>query len=321
MVYKMLLTDVKGKRFAFYGVKYIHRDHFGETGLEDTTTLFVDMYEGVTAKGNALGKAVLYIQAPNFAKQLSSIEITNTESRFEKLKWTAKFGQFFAKSLWDTYGPVTAKPSTFDPDAPPRAKRPLRVNGVTPVVHKCVTEDNVSFERVMAVVSLCIHFLRFTQGSYVACRALNRCSSFTTHGRDSKGPNILLHRLCVIKGDLAPRSGSAMENHPSPTWCASESSEVIAHEKWETKCRSCCDFIGSKIVQTHLLRSWMPSFSVNQHSFIKSPAAKDQAEPDPVCKRHSQPVLWNMYNKCVPSLFEFANVQWSRWRRGILGVS
>ena len=158
MVYKMLLTDNKGKSYAFHGVKYIHRDDVAETGLEDTTTLFVDIHEGTTIKGTPLGKAVLHIQLLNFAKQLSSIEITNTESSFEKLKWTAKFGRFFAESLWDIYGPVSAKTSVFDPSAPPRQKRPLRVNAVTPVVYKCVTKDKVgSFEFVSPSI-LQIHF-------------------------------------------------------------------------------------------------------------------------------------------------------------------
>lgn len=143
MVYKMLLTDDNRKSYAFYGVKYIHKDHFGETGLQDTTRLFVDIYKGKTMKGQVMGKAELYIELPNFAKQLSTLEVTNTKSRVEKIKWTAKFGMFFARSLWDTYGPLSTKPSTLDPDAPPRKKRPLCVKGLTPVVYKCVTDDKV----------------------------------------------------------------------------------------------------------------------------------------------------------------------------------
>ena len=166
MVYKMILTGSKKQTYGFYGVKYIHSDYFGETGLQDTTTLYVTIYEGRKFSGKSLGNAKLFITAPNFAKQLATMEITNTKSKAEKLKWTSRFGSFFAKTLWDVYSPVCSKETAFDPDAPPRKKRPLRLNGHVPQVYKCVTQDEVwncefwlclSF-MPLAYYSLYIHF-------------------------------------------------------------------------------------------------------------------------------------------------------------------
>ena len=142
MVYKMTLTGDSGRRFYFEGVKYIHKDHFGETGLKDTTTLFVKIYQ--PGKTEPLGKATLYITAPNFAKQLATIEITNTHSKREKLHWMAHFGAFFAKTIWDVYGPVSSCDKYFNPEAPPRKKRPLKLRGCLPEVYNCTTEDKVN---------------------------------------------------------------------------------------------------------------------------------------------------------------------------------
>ena len=83
---------------------------------------------------------------------------------FEGLKAEARFGRFFAGVLFDTYGGVFAKPTSFNPDAPPRKKRPLRV--YTPKVHFFKTSDGVELR-------------------------LTRCQGRT------KGPVILIHGLGV----------------------------------------------------------------------------------------------------------------------------
>lgn len=139
MIYKMTLTGDFGRKFFFDGVKYVHKDHFGETGLKDTTTLFVTISQ--PSKAEPLGKATLYITAPNFAKQLATMEITNTNSKLEKLKWTTRFSEFFAKTIWNVYGPTSSCDVYFNPDAPPRKKRPLNLHGCIPEVYKCPTED------------------------------------------------------------------------------------------------------------------------------------------------------------------------------------
>ncbi|XP_078359087.1 uncharacterized protein LOC144643643 isoform X2 [Oculina patagonica] len=146
MVYKMILTGHKGQQFAFEGVKLIHKDHVGEIGLSDTTTLFVTIYPGTKFRGNPVGRAKLFISLPNFAKQLATLEVTNTKSRLKKLKWISRFGSFFARTIWESYGPVTSKDYLLNPSAPIRKKRPLQLNGATPEVYKCVTEDKVELK-------------------------------------------------------------------------------------------------------------------------------------------------------------------------------
>ena len=143
MVYNMILTGYRGQQFAFHGVKLIHKDHAGEIGLSDTTTLFVTIYSGTKFRGNPVGSAKLFISLPNFARQLATLEVTNTKSEIKKLKWISRFGSFFARTIWETYGPVTSKDYLMNPSAPIRKKRPLQLNGAIPVVHKCITEDEV----------------------------------------------------------------------------------------------------------------------------------------------------------------------------------
>lgn len=139
----MIPHESRGKRFAFRGVKYVKNNSFGETGLDDTTTLFFTVYQGKTFSGKPVGTATLYVTLPNFTKQLRTVEITHTDSKVEKLKWMSCFSSFFSGSLWEVYGPITTKKTAFDRDAPPRIKRPLRLNGKLPQVHKCITKDKV----------------------------------------------------------------------------------------------------------------------------------------------------------------------------------
>ena len=143
MVYRMLITTNRGKTFAFRGVKYIKNNSFGETGLDDTTTLFVTVYQGKNFSGNPVGTATLYVTLHNFMKQLKTVEITHTHSKVEKLKWTSRFTAFFSGSLWEIYSPITTKKTVLDLNAPPRIKRPLRLNGKLPEAYKCITKDKV----------------------------------------------------------------------------------------------------------------------------------------------------------------------------------
>lgn len=140
----MVLTGDRGKEYFFEGVKYIHKDHFGETGLKDTTTLFVKVYPRGKNDKEPLGKGILYMTLSNFAKQLATIEITNTQSKREKVHWISQFCGFFAKTIWDVYGPTSWCDKYFNPDAPPRKKRPLKLNGCIPEMYNCITKDKVS---------------------------------------------------------------------------------------------------------------------------------------------------------------------------------
>lgn len=140
MRYRMILTTEDGKRYFFDGFKLIHDDP-GPDIWPDTTTLFVDIYDGDTGEAPLFGKGILKIAVSDFAKQLTTIEVTNAATLTERLKAVAKFGRFFAGALYDTYGGVFAKATAFNPDATPRQKRPLRTD--PPELHLFKTDDNV----------------------------------------------------------------------------------------------------------------------------------------------------------------------------------
>lgn len=125
MKYAMLLTAQDGKQFYFTGFKVTHSD----TGLNvwsDTSTLYITVYGGADAKSPVLGKGILHIEPADFAKQMTTMKVTNASSEEERLKGLAGFGKFFGQTIFQTYGGVFSKPNVFNPDAPPRKKRPLR---------------------------------------------------------------------------------------------------------------------------------------------------------------------------------------------------
>ena len=146
MLYKMVLNDVDSTTYSFHGVKHIHKSHWWQIGLRDTTILFVNIYRGAEFSGNVIGTAELKITVPNFAIQLATMEITNSRSNSEKLYWLAKFGEFFSKALWNVYGPgVRAHDVNFDnEETAPRQMRVLNLQGCIPVVYECETKDEVS---------------------------------------------------------------------------------------------------------------------------------------------------------------------------------
>ena len=141
MRYRMRLTDESGKVYYFEGFKVVHDDALGADMWADTTTLYVTVYEGADASGPVVGKGVLRISPDDFARQMTTMKVTNARNLRERLEATARFGRHFAKALFDTYGGVLNKPSAFNPGAPPRKKRQLRVSA--PEVHFFNTGDGV----------------------------------------------------------------------------------------------------------------------------------------------------------------------------------
>ena len=140
MTYDMPLTTSDGKQFFLHGFKQTHSN----TGLDvwpDTSTLYITLYQGSDATGQVLGKGILHILPADFAKQLTTMKITNTTSELQRLDGLARFGGFFSKTIFDTYGGVLRPDSLFNPDAPPRKKRPLRAP--VPVLYDFKALDGV----------------------------------------------------------------------------------------------------------------------------------------------------------------------------------
>lgn len=140
MVYRMVLTAVEGKQYFFEGVKHIRKDN----GLDlwaDTTTLYVTIREQAGDNDALFGMGILRIVPQDFLRQLGTMEVTNAPDRQSRLRYLARFGTFFAGTLFDVYGGIAARPSVFDPAAPLRKRRELRLGA--PEVFAVTTEDGV----------------------------------------------------------------------------------------------------------------------------------------------------------------------------------
>lgn len=140
MRYGMLLTSNNGAKFYFDGFK-VARDDPGFDIWPDTTTLYITMFRGESPRSPILGRGILHILPNDFMRQLTTIRAINAPNELERMKAEARFGRFFAGILFEVYGGLFAKPTVFNPDAPPRKKRPLRVSA--PEVYFFKTADGV----------------------------------------------------------------------------------------------------------------------------------------------------------------------------------
>ncbi|HET7057839.1 MAG TPA: GMC oxidoreductase [Nitrospiraceae bacterium] len=140
MNYRMNLMTEEGRQYWFEGFKSVHHDR-GIDLWADTTTLYITIYDGKDATAPAIAKGILKIATADFAKQMTTLQISNAATATERLAATARFGAFFSGILFETYGGVLAKPTVFDPEKPPRKKRPLRV--AAPELHVCTTSDGL----------------------------------------------------------------------------------------------------------------------------------------------------------------------------------
>lgn len=140
MKYRMVLTATDGRRYLFTGVKNMRPGSLLHL-WPDTTTLYVTLYDGEQETDPVKGRGVLTIAPTDFAQQLRSMRATNAPNIEEQLKAEARFGQAFSGELYHIYGGLAAGPKLVEDGAPPRKKRPLRVD--PPTVHAFTTEDGV----------------------------------------------------------------------------------------------------------------------------------------------------------------------------------
>lgn len=145
MVYNMTMTAQDGKVYYLNGFKVIHNDP-GFDIWSDTTTLYITVYDGDSLNSPIFGQGILHIQPADFLRQMSTLEVTNTSSITQKIEATARFGKFFAGVLFNLYGGIFAPSKIFNPDAPPRQKRPLRMSA--PQVHFFNTTDGVQLRLI-----------------------------------------------------------------------------------------------------------------------------------------------------------------------------
>ncbi|MFN6572651.1 alpha/beta hydrolase [Dendronalium sp. ChiSLP03b] len=145
MVYRMKMTAADGKVYYFEGFKVVHNDP-GFDIWADTTTLYITVHDGDSPNSPVLGQGIIKILPTDFLHQLSTLEVTNTTNLQQKIEETARFGSFFAGVLFNVYGGIFAPSKIFNPDAPPRQKRPLRMSA--PEVYFFKTTDGVQLRLI-----------------------------------------------------------------------------------------------------------------------------------------------------------------------------
>lgn len=141
MQYRMRLTDESGRQYWFYGFKVIRPDVGPWEFWPDTTKMYVTLYDGPDDKSPVLGKGIIRISPGDFMRQMTTMRATNARNRKEQLEAQVKFYRFFSGTLVDVYAGVYVRDSDFDPDAPPRKRRQLRVDA--PELHWVRTDDGV----------------------------------------------------------------------------------------------------------------------------------------------------------------------------------
>ncbi|MDY7093231.1 MAG: alpha/beta fold hydrolase [Acidobacteriota bacterium] len=141
MVYRMVLEAEEGKYFYFHGFKKVHTASI-LASWPQTTTLYVTVYEGKDDTGAVVGQGILHIQPLDFAKQMTTMKVLGATSARQRVEALGRFGEYFAGVLWQAYGGVLVPDKYFNPDAPPRKQRPLRVSA--PEVHHFETRDGVT---------------------------------------------------------------------------------------------------------------------------------------------------------------------------------
>jgi cholesterol oxidase len=141
MNYNMRLCAEDGTDYYFSAFKSVPSDHSALKIWHDTSTLYVTVYRGQDATGEVVGSGVLHIQPLDFAKQMTTMKVSNAQNEAQRLAALARFGKHFAGVLWDSYGGVFAGDQYFNPKAPPRKKRALRVGA--PQVYWFKTDDGV----------------------------------------------------------------------------------------------------------------------------------------------------------------------------------
>lgn len=103
MVYELAFRH-DGKAYYLAGRKEV-RDDPGFDLWSDTTTLFTTLHEGSDRTGPVAGAGTLRLGAGELLKLVRSMRTTNTRSLEESARVIQRFGTFFLRSLWDSYGP------------------------------------------------------------------------------------------------------------------------------------------------------------------------------------------------------------------------
>ncbi len=102
MKYQMQLNTFDGRQLYFYGYKKV-KDDGGFDMWEDTTVLYITVFNGQNDHAPVLGKGILKIIPMDFATQMGTIKALHTKNKMESLMAIKSFSTFFASNVCDTY--------------------------------------------------------------------------------------------------------------------------------------------------------------------------------------------------------------------------
>ena len=102
MVYRMKMRSEEGKVYYFHGYKIV-RPHSVLDIWADNSTLYVTVRDGPDESAAVLGSGILHIERIDFARQLTTMKVTNAPNVEERLRGMTRFGEFFAGVLYRTY--------------------------------------------------------------------------------------------------------------------------------------------------------------------------------------------------------------------------
>ena len=145
MRYRMRLHATDGRTLYLAGFKRI-RDAWLLDVWRATTTLYVTVHNGPDDGAPVLGRGILRIAPPDFARQLATMTVRNAPDPIRRARVLGAFGHLFAGRLWEHFGgALSSKPAPGD-RAVVRQKRTLAAP--LPDVHFFAAGDGVELRLV-----------------------------------------------------------------------------------------------------------------------------------------------------------------------------
>lgn len=135
--YRFSLAARDGSEYQFSGYKVVRSDATLDL-WRDTTRLNIDISRGAQGQLGHVARGLLEIAPSDFYVQMQTLRGTGGSSNADRMRAVGKFGTFFSRELFDTYGGVLARSGRYDV-LNPRKKRTLRVP--EPEVHLVRTGD------------------------------------------------------------------------------------------------------------------------------------------------------------------------------------